>query len=299
MLPIVVIPAYKGAKYLPALLESLQPQVPLERVILVDNGSSDNSVQSMCEKYGPVLTTLTSRENLGFGSACNLGIQRALTTDTRWILILNQDLIIEPEAISRALNAAESSPRIGLLAFYQMNYAGDAIDPVFRNFLPPSYWDDLLLRTPQQTYTVPFVPAAAILLNADCLRELGGFDPLYFMYLEDHDLCHRLIAHDWKVTIAPAARVRHDCGQIRANRSILSWNLNWHRSRMIYHLKSSPRSPVVAFLTGLKYVLPRWSPTESLHWLIAWLRCLPLLPKIARHQHKLPAVFTIPSEEKQ
>ncbi|MFO1006835.1 MAG: glycosyltransferase family 2 protein [Planctomycetaceae bacterium] len=295
----VVIPVYNGKNYLPPLLDSLLPQVSLERIILVDNGSNDRSIETVCEKYGRSLTVLSCGENQGFGSACNLGIQKALATDTRWVLILNQDLIIEPSAVERAIEAAESAPRIGLLAFYQMNYSGDAIDPVFRKFLPPSYWDDLLLRRPQLTYDVPFVPAAAILLNADCVRELGGFDPLYFMYLEDRDLCHRLNTNGWKVTIAPAARVRHDCGQIRADRRSLRWNLNWYRSRMIYHLKSSPRSPTVAFLTGLKHVLPSWSPSGALHGLIAWLRCLPLLPKIASHRQHLPKSSATPAEERR
>lgn len=295
--PIVVIPAYNGKKYLPALLDSLLPQVSLQQIILVDNGSNDRSVEMISEKYGGSLTVLPSHENQGFGTACNLGIQRALTTNVRWVLILNQDLIVEPGAVALAIEAAESATRIGLLAFYQMNYTGDAIDPIFRAYLPPSYWDDLLLRHPQQTYDVPFVPAAAILLNADCLRELGGFDPLYFMYLEDRDLCHRLNTHGWKVAISPAARVRHDCGQIRADRRSLSWNLNWYRSRMIYHLKSSPRSPSVAFLTGLKHVLPHWSLTGALHWLIAWLRCLPHLPKIASHRQHMPTVSKSPAEK--
>lgn len=294
----VVIPAYNGKNYLTRLLESLLPQVSRERIILVDNGSDDRSIETIREKYGRSLTVLSCGENRGFGFACNLGIQTALDTDARWILILNQDLIIEPEAVALAIEAAESVPRIGLLAFYQMNYAGDAIDSVFRKFLPPSYWDDLLLRRPQLTYDVPFVPAAAILLNADCVREVGGFDPLYFMYLEDRDLCHRLNTHGWKVTIAPAARVRHDCGQIRADRKSLRWNLNWYRSRMIYHMKSSPRSPTVALLSGLKHVLPSWSITETIHWLIAWLRCLLLLPKIASHRRHLPRVSVSPAKKR-
>lgn len=291
----VVIPTYNGARYLPALMESLLTQVPQERVILVDNASSDGSVEQIWKQY-PALTPSICSQNLGFGVACNHGIQLALTAGPRWIFVLNQDLIIEPEAIARAISAAESTPRIGLLALFQMNYTGDAIDPIFRAYLPDAYWDDLLLREPQPVYTVPFVPAAAILLSADCLRELSAFDPLYFMYLEDRDLCHRLIAHHWKVAIAPTARVRHDCGQVRADRKSFRWNLNWYRSRMLYHLKTSPRSIGASLLTGLKYLLPSWSPSESLHWLIAWLRCLPLLPQIARHREHVPAVAPPSSE---
>lgn len=287
MQPIAVIPAFNGAKYLPALLKSLFDQLPQDRTILVDNGSSDGSVERMKSEY-PRLTTSICHENRGFGAACNLGIEQALATGTRWVLILNQDLILEPDAIARAMEAAESSPRIGLLALYQMNYAGDAIDPIFRAYLPDGYWDDLLLRQPKSLYEVSFVPAAAILLSADCLRELSGFDPLYFMYLEDRDLCDRMLAHGWKVAIAPGARARHDCGQVRANRRGFDWNLNWYRSRMIYHLKTSRRSVAVAFLTGLKNLLPKWSLSESLHWAIAWVRCLPLLPQIARHRKQVP-----------
>lgn len=297
-LPIIVIPTYNGGKYLPALLESVLAQVPQECVFLVDNGSSDGSIEQIWKQY-PGLTPSILPENLGFGIACNHGIQMALATGTSWVLVLNQDLILEPEAISRAIEAAESTPRIGLLALYQMNYSGDAIDPIFRAYLPDAYWDDLLLRQPQPTYSVPFVPAAAILLSADCLRELSGFDPLYFMYLEDRDLCHRLNAHEWKVAITPAARVRHDCGQVRADRKSLRWNLNWYRSRMIYHLKTSPRSVGASVLSGLKYLLPSWSPSESLHWLIAWMRCLPLLPQIARHRERVPAVASSYVEGKQ
>ena len=109
------------------------------------------------------------------------------------------------------------------------------------------------------------------------------------MYLEDRDLCHRLLTSGWKIAISTSARVRHDCGQVRAEKSF-RWNLNWYLSRTLYHLKSSPRSLPVAYMTALKKLIPQWSPTEAFHWGVAWCRSLGLAGKLSRHRLSVPEV---------
>ena len=281
----IVIPVFNGERYLPALLDSIRSQSVSSQVILVDNGSTDQAVAKAMTS-DKSLFGLDLPRNEGFGVACNAGIQAALLAGAEWVFVLNQDLILEPNALAQAITAAQSQPRIGFLALSQLTYDGTGLDPVFRVYLPAAYWDDVLFRQPQPTYEVPFIPAAAVLLRRDCLLEQGAFDPLYFMYLEDRDLCERLRTRGWKVAFAPAARVRHDCGQVRAARGF-QWNLNWYRSRMLYHLKTSRRPLPVAYLTGLGHLLPRWSPTEAFHWGVAWCRALFSARQLARHRRSV------------
>ena len=290
----LVVPVFNGEKYLPALLNSIRTQGIASQTILVDNGSTDQC-GSHAVAQDTALIAIRQPRNEGFGSACNAGIRRALEDGAEWVFVLNQDLILEQGAIERAVVTAEANSRIGFLGLFQLNYDGSGLDPIFRHYLPPEYGDDLLLRSLQTSYSVSFVPAAAVLLRRDCLLELGAFDPLYYMYLEDRDLCHRLISHGWQVAIATTARVRHDCGQVRAAKSI-HWNLNWYLSRTLYHLKSSPRSLPMAYLTALKNLLPRWSVTEAFHWGIAWCRSITVAGKLSKHRLIVPGLGT-PSQE--
>jgi GT2 family glycosyltransferase len=283
-----VVATFNGESYIAPLMESLRKQgLALSRVTVVDNASADGTC-SIVKRQFPEVDLNSLPENRGFGAASNVGIARAMGQGGELILVLNQDVTLESSAIEEAVRAMDAAPEVGLLGLFQLNYDGSGIDPVFCRYLPVAFWDDLLLRELKPVYEVPFVPAAAVLLRGACVRDVGAFDPLFFMYLEDRDLCHRLTKNGWRVGVATFSRVRHDCGQLRVQKDT-QWSLNWHYSQMLYHLKTSPRSLPVALLTAARRIFPHFSMAVTLHRAIAWLRCLTRVGRIARHRRQVPA----------
>ena len=219
----VAIVSYNTKDLLRACLRSLgareaDGEAVLE-VIVADNGSSDGSPDMVRAEF-PSVRVLETGENLGFGRANNLALSNTLG---RAYCLLNSDAELLPGALSAALAVLDSDPKIGLVG-------GQLLWPDGRP--QTSYGDDptLLGVLREQTFTganavAPLVApqAAAIkdvhqicgafmLIRPDAWREMGGFDPHYFMYNEDVDLNFRLRRAGWRVVFAPNIRVTHHLG---------------------------------------------------------------------------------------
>jgi len=283
-----VIPVHNGKDFLPENLRSLRDQTrPPDIIVVVDDDSADGSLE-LARTCCPEAIRVSLPNNEGFGRASNHGIRIALDSGADYVLVLNQDTVLEPSACEVALDALRGNPTFGLMALFQLRYDGAGIDPIFRQFLPATWFDDLYFGRAQPVYEVDFVPAAAALLPRRTLEEVGGFDPLFFMYKEDRDLCNRLQAHGWKIGISTGARVRHLCGQVHAERT-WQWDCNWAYSDALYHLKWSPRRWPLPVFTLLKYFFRPPSARQLAARLIAIVRCLSQLRTIARHRAGNPA----------
>jgi GT2 family glycosyltransferase len=284
----VVIPVHNGRDFLSANLESLRDQShPPDLVIVVDDYSSDGSLE-LARTFSPRIMTARLPKNEGFGRASNHGIRLALAAGADYVLVLNQDTVLESHACEIVRDVLHRNPTFGMMALFQLRYDGAGIDPIFRQFLPASWFDDLYFGRQRTVYEADFVPAAAAVLRRSTLEEVGGFDPLFFMYKEDRDVCKRLLAHGWKIGISTGARVRHRCGQVHAERT-WQWDCNWAYSDALYHLKWSPRPWPIPILTLLKYFFRPPSARELAARLVAILRCLSQIRTIARHRAGNPA----------
>jgi GT2 family glycosyltransferase len=173
-----------------------------------------------------------------------------------------------------------------------MSYDGGEVDPQFRRYASNKFWDDLYFGKRSAVYWVEFMPAAAILIRRTALLEVGGFDPLFFMYGEDDDLCRRLRAAGWKIGFVPDAVVQHWHGIVHARKSF-RWLCTREYSEAVFHLKWSPRALGVAFLTLAK----RWAVDagfdirRGIARALAFGRCVLKAPMIARHRKQLPYSF--------
>jgi len=288
----VVIPVHNGRDFLAANLESLCDQTqPPDLVVVVDDCSSDGSLD-VARTCSPGIMTARLPMNEGFGRASNHGIRLALAAGADYVLVLNQDTVLERNACETVRDVLCGNPTFGMMALFQLRYDGAGIDPIFRQFLPAAWFDDLYFGRQRPVYEADFVPAAAAVLRCRTLEEVGGFDPLFFMYKEDRDLCKRLLAHGWKIGISTGARVRHRCGQVHAERT-WRWDCNWAYSDALYHLKWSPRPWPIPIVTLLKYFFRPPSARELAARLVAVLRCLSQLRTIARHRAGNPADLTV------
>jgi len=218
----VAIVNYNTREHLRACLATVLTEAPNE-VILVDNASSDGSVEMVQADY-PDVVLQANKTNVGYGAAAN---QAIASFTAKYVLLLNADTLLQPGAL-RALatyldlhsRAAVVGPRLvnpdGTLQESCYPFAGTlewVLDndawlrliryvPVLRN-----HW----LRTWSHTYArvVPCVKGAALAIRREAFDAVGGFDESFFLYFEEMDLCHRLKAAGWQVHFAPVATVVH------------------------------------------------------------------------------------------
>ena len=209
-----VVVNYNGAPWLGSCLDSLRRSEHPVSIVVVDNASGDDSVSIARSVAG--VDVIQHRTNLGFGRANNVGIDYALRRGAEFVFLLNQDAEIEPSTISELLSFMQDRDDVGVASPVHLNDAGTLLD---RNFLlhylaphAPEFISDAYGGVLAASYQVSSVNAAAWLISRRCLQEVGGFDPIFFMYGEDDDYCARMRYHGFSCYVVAQARIRHARG---------------------------------------------------------------------------------------
>lgn len=247
-----IVVTYNGAKWVDRCFGSLcRSSIPM-RILAIDNASADDTVSQIRERF-PQVETIPAGGNLGFGRASNIGLQKALSEKASHVLLLNQDAWIEADTIKTLLNIAEAQKRYGILSPFHMDVSGRHLERQFQDFLSVgiagSFASDAYLGNLQPVYKTEYVHAACWLLSYDCIKTVGGFDPLFFHYGEDDDYMSRAKYFSFDIGIVPAARVTHDSNY--KGWADIEWNENRNRVIMYKELKKmSPhfRSGLLAFV---------------------------------------------------
>jgi GT2 family glycosyltransferase len=228
----VVIVTYRNAedivRCLGAVGQASSP-VPME-VIVVDNASGDGTAAA-ARVAAPDARVVERAVNDGFAGGCRVG---AATAAGQWLLFLNPDAVIAPDAIEALLGCALRHPRAGIVGGRFVHADGSA-DP--RSWWGrPSPWSALcfalgltsLLRRsavfdpesprpwaadPREERAVPVVTGALMLVRRELWDELDGFDPVFFMYGEDADFCLRAAAGGCRPMVTAQAICVHEGGK--------------------------------------------------------------------------------------
>lgn len=191
-------------------MESLSKSTVQNIPILIDNGSSDGTRDYIPNQY-PEAIWMPQDKNLGFGQANNLGIKYALEHDADYVLLLNQDAALSPDAIEKMLAVSDGE---SLLSPLHLNGDGTCIDELFRLSLQLSnnhMNDDLLIRHKlEKSYESAEICAACWLMPINLIKKIGGFNPLFFHYSEDNNYYHRMVYHGVKTILVPNAYMYHD-----------------------------------------------------------------------------------------
>ena len=212
----VIIVTYNGTKndWIKKSLQSLKNSITPVSIIVVDNGSIDNTVNYIKQNYEDVIL-LESDKNLGFGMANNLGLKKALELGGDYFFLLNQDACIQPNTITELLKYASLNDNYGILSPMHMNGSGTALDFNFSNYVTPLhcrnlYSDFVLKKIEDKVYESKFICAAAWLISKKCLKIVGGFSPTFFHYGEDDNYINRLFYKNFKIGVVPSAYIYHD-----------------------------------------------------------------------------------------
>jgi GT2 family glycosyltransferase len=213
-----------------AALGHAAPEMSI-RLYLVDNGGMPEMSGGLAalSQAGIDCTVLAGHGNVGYGRGHNLAIEQA---PSRYHLVLNPDVDIEPGALVEAVTFLEAHPEAGLLTPAIVDDAGQLqylcrqyptlIDLFVRGFLPrvarrpfearlARYEMRAQINERDTIWDPPIVSGCFMLFRTDVLKKLAGFDARYFLYFEDYDLSLR--AHDVaRVVYTPSVRVLHHGG---------------------------------------------------------------------------------------
>lgn len=209
----VIVLNYNGRSWLDACLASVLGQ-ELEggvEVILVDNASSDGSVEQVQSRF-PDVKVVTSGRNLGFAAGNNLGLHHARG---RFRVLLNNDTVARPGWLRAMVAAAVEEPRAGAIAgkLLFLDRPG-VIQNAGSYLLSDGSGADRGSGEPDQGQyerreEVFAACGASMLLRTEMLQAVGGLDGTFFTYYEDTDLCWRMRLQGWKVVYEPTAVVEH------------------------------------------------------------------------------------------
>jgi N-acetylglucosaminyl-diphospho-decaprenol L-rhamnosyltransferase len=196
----VIVVNWNGAHFLPRCLQSLQVQTLRHvQVILADNGSTDDSVP-LTRKDFPAVEIAEFGQNLGYAEANN---KAAALSRARYFLFLNNDAYVDADALATLVAVAESHPQVPILAPQQRTYDGSRM-------INLGVGMDILGYPCQGK--VFYSDGASLFIRRDVFERLGGFDPGYFMFAEDADLCWRAWLWGYRVGTVPDAIVFHKAG---------------------------------------------------------------------------------------
>jgi GT2 family glycosyltransferase len=215
------------------------------RVVLVDNGSSSDSVDRLERKF-PEALVIRLPENRGFAAGNNVGIERALKEGATHILLLNNDTLVQPTFLIPLLEGL-NQPGVGVVGpkiYYHPDvtriwFAGGMIDwPTGRQWhLGANETDDGRWAAPLD---VDYVTACCLLAPARLFEEIGGLDERYFIYFEETDWNLRARASGYRCRYVPDSRIYHKVSQAMKTGSPTS-DYYYARNRLLFFRTHAPR----------------------------------------------------------
>jgi GT2 family glycosyltransferase len=198
-----------------ACIESLLATTPNVEILVIDNASEDDSLESV-QGFRNRVNFVRNGVNRGFAAAVNQAFQ---TTSTSYVLILNPDVRVLPGSVEMLQNFMDANPRAAAVG----GYVGDKYLPrnlptvgslMLQNLgIPTGGQDRRQTSGPAVPLPVEQPAAAALLIRRDAFDEIGGFDERFYpAWYEDVDFCQRLKATGWKIYFAPQAEFSHEGG---------------------------------------------------------------------------------------
>jgi len=205
-------------------------------VVVVDNGSTDGSQQMLTEKH-PDVMLIQNEGNVGLGKASNQGIE---ATNGRYVLLLNNDTLVNGPALDVLVEYLDSHPKAGATAGKLLNpdnsfQSGFApFSTLLEEFLIVTHIGELLWPgypshgDSNEIKETGWMSSACLLVRRSALNQIGLLDESYFIYGDEADLQFRLDKAGWKVVYLPNSSIIHFGGRSMDR---------WKRRKMVYRGK--------------------------------------------------------------
>lgn len=212
----VVIPNWNGLVDLPACLDSLLAQTQQHRIIVVENGSKDGSLEFIQDKY-PQVELIIHTKNKGFAGGVNAGICKSIADGDDYVALFNNDAVADKDWLKNLVDDLEVNDDTGTATCKFMSIDREHLDstgdmyttwglpyPRGRGEVATDKYDDFV--------QVFGASGGASLYRTSMLKQIGLFDEDFFAYYEDVDISFRAQLAGWKVRYVPEAIAYHQIG---------------------------------------------------------------------------------------
>lgn len=220
----IIILNWNGLEDTIECLESLQKiNYPNYKVVVIDNASEGDDTEVLRQKFGGYINIIENDKNYGFAEGNNIGIRQALQKGVDYVLLLNNDTVVDPEFLDELINIVEADPRIGIICPMIFYYdepdkvwfgGGEKVD-LFRGI-------GTKMRGGESNSLVVesgFASGAAMLISRDTLQKIGLL-PDYFFGVEDIDYSIKALRAGFRIVVAVRAKVLHKGSKSAAGISV-------------------------------------------------------------------------------
>jgi hypothetical protein len=222
-------------------LESVfEMDYPNFKVLVIDNGSEDGTSKAIQSQF-PEVEMIINDVNIGVPAADNQGFRHFLKRDADYVLILNNDTILDQAFLRELVRVAEESSDIGMTV-PKIYYHGEdnllwSAGAEWRRF-PPRVAIIGFRKQDSPAYNtqcdLDYATGCATLISRQALKKVGLFDPVYFMYQEDYDYSERLREANYRIVYVPTAIMWHKVSASVEEGSREKW-FRWSRSLVRYY----------------------------------------------------------------
>lgn len=209
----VVVPNWNGAHDLRDCLDSLLEQSQKAHIIVVDNGSTDNSLELLKSKY-PSVEVIKLPKNRGFAGGVNPGIKKAISDKCEYVALLNNDAVAKKDWLKYLTESLDKNPKIGIATSKIISFQNNILDSTGDIYtiwgLPfPRGRGEAVSNKYDSDVEIFGASGGASLYRVEMLQQIGLFDEDFFAYYEDIDISFRAQLAGWKVAYVPQAIVYH------------------------------------------------------------------------------------------
>ncbi len=244
-----------------ACLESLQQSdYPNLAILVLDNACTDGSSDAI-RQYYPAVKILPLSENRGYAGNNNVGIQAALEMGCKWVFVLNEDILLAPDAITALVQFGEANPAIGILGPLVFHHnqadiiqsAGGRMTSRWQAYhIGQNEKDRGQFSSPAQ---VDWISGCAILVRSSAIQQIGALDERFFYYWEETEWCLRARKAEWQIWLVPWAKIWHKGVQRDYQPSP---NVTYYATRNRLMLLAKHRAPFAAWLDAHMAAFRTW-----------------------------------------
>lgn len=223
--------------------------LPPEQIIIVDNGSDDDSVTCFSFKFGDKLTILSNPDNKGFAAGVNQGILEAMKKNAKWIFLINNDAYVERDFFKKIKpHLCNKYDIVSPIIYYHHNphkiwFVGDRLIPgtLFTIGLWKNKTDSGKLP---EILEIDFANGAGMLIKRNVFETIGLFNEKLFMYGEEVDFCWRAKKNHFRIIGVTSAKMWHEISASASKKSLMKFYLKTRNQTIFYK----------RYTTGLKRI---------------------------------------------
>lgn len=234
-----------------ACLESLAAGTyPHHRILVLDNASTDGSAAAIAAAF-PQVQILPLSQNLGYAGNNNVGIVEAMAQGADWVLVLNEDTVLDPDCLAHLVQVGEQETATGIVGPMVYHFDEPAVIQSAGGALGPHWESHHIAQNEPDTgqfdrpRPVDWISGCAILVRTAVIDQIGPLDERFFYYWEETEWCLRARRAGWQIWHVPAAKLWHK-GVQRDYRP--GPNVTYYSTRNRFLMLSKHRAPLTIWV---------------------------------------------------